>query len=57
MNKEQKTNLLMSEATKERLAKDIQTVLIGAVPVRGKVEPVRLYTVNGLQPKPAAAVA
>ena len=56
MNKEQKTNLLMSEATHERLAKDIQTVLIGAVPVRGKVEPVRLYTVKGLEPKPAAAV-
>ncbi len=55
MNKEQKTNLLMSEATQARLAKDIHTVLIGAVPVRGKVEPVKLYTVKGLEPKAAAA--
>jgi adenylate cyclase len=52
MNKEQHTNLLMSEETQKRLAHDVHTVLLGAVAVRGKVEPVKVYTVKGLEPEP-----
>jgi len=48
LNKEHKTNLLMSGATHEMLEGGIDTVYLGAVPVRGKTEPMKLYTVTSL---------
>ena len=48
LNKEHKTKLLMSGATCEMLEGVIDTVYLGAVPVRGKTEPMKLYTVASL---------
>ncbi len=48
LNKEQKTKLLLSEATREMSGAGIDTVYIGEVPVRGKTEPMKLYTVKSL---------
>ena len=45
LNKEHKTKLLMSGATCEMAGGAIDTVYLGAVPVRGKTEPMKLYTV------------
>ncbi len=48
LNKEQKTKLLLSEATREMSGAGIDTIYIGQVPVRGKTEPMKLYTVKSL---------
>ena len=48
LNKEQKTKLLLSEATREMSGPGIDTIYIGEVPVRGKTEPMKLYTVKSL---------
>jgi adenylate cyclase len=48
LNKENKTKLLMSGTTHEMLGGKIDTYYLGAVPVRGKTEPMKLYTVASL---------
>ena len=48
LNKENKTRLLMSEATEKRLGGAVKTRLLGSIPVRGKSAPVNLYTVTAL---------
>jgi len=48
LNKEHKTNLLLSGDTCEMLGGEVDTVYLGAVPVRGKTEPMKLYTVASL---------
>jgi adenylate cyclase len=48
LNKEHQTKLLMSGATCEMAGGVIDTVYLGAVPVRGKTEPMKLYTVASL---------
>jgi adenylate cyclase len=58
LNKEHHTKLLMSEATQEALHGEVDTTHLAAVPVRGKVAPINLYTVPALVPAadPAPAV-
>lgn len=46
LNKENKTSLLMSEATYNMLDGQVDVVLLGSVPVRGKAVPINLYTVK-----------
>lgn len=53
LNKEHKTNLLMSEATFEILQGAIDTMYLGTVSVRGKSIPMKLYTAATLIPKNA----
>jgi adenylate cyclase len=48
LNKEHKTKLLLSGSTNEMAGGAIDTVYLGAVPVRGKTEPMKLYTVASL---------
>jgi len=48
LNKENKTKLLMSGTTYEMLGGTIDTYYLGAVPVRGKTEPMKLFTVASL---------
>jgi adenylate cyclase len=48
LNKEQKTKMLLSAETLEMSGGRIDTVYIGEVPVRGKTEPMKLYTVKSL---------
>ena len=48
LNKEQKTKLLLSEATREMLGGGVATVQLGAVPVRGKAVPIAIHTVAAL---------
>jgi adenylate cyclase len=48
LNKEHRTKLLMSGSTHEMLGGAIDTVYLGAVPVRGKTEPMKLYTAASL---------
>ena len=48
LNKEHKTKLLLSGDTNEMLKGAIDTTYLGAVPVRGKTEPMKLYTVSSL---------
>jgi adenylate cyclase len=48
LNKEHKTKLLMSETTEQALRGLITTAELGAVAVRGKAAPIRLYTVKSL---------
>ena len=50
LNKEQHTCLLMTDATQRELGDEIDTVQLGAVPVRGKAVPIYLYTVASLVP-------
>lgn len=50
LNKEQHTCLIMSDATQRELGNEIETVELGAVPVRGKTAPIVLYTVASLVP-------
>jgi adenylate cyclase len=54
LNKEHKTKLLLSEATFEMIGGAIDTLYLGAVPVRGKTVPMKLYTVASLMPSDAA---
>ncbi|HEY3823597.1 MAG TPA: adenylate/guanylate cyclase domain-containing protein [Bryobacteraceae bacterium] len=48
LNKEHKTKLLLSGTTHEMAGGGIDTVYLGAIPVRGKTEPMKLYTVASL---------
>jgi adenylate cyclase len=48
LNKEHKTKMLLSGTTYEIAGGDIDTVYLGAVPVRGKTEPMKLYTLTSL---------
>jgi adenylate cyclase len=50
LNKEQKTKLLLSRETLEMSGAGIDTIYtyVGEVPVRGKTEPMKLYTVTSL---------
>ncbi|MEX2262569.1 MAG: adenylate/guanylate cyclase domain-containing protein [Bryobacteraceae bacterium] len=57
LNKEYKTQLLLSEATKSELKTDIETIFLGGVQVRGKTIPMNLYTVAGLYTAPLKEVA
>jgi adenylate cyclase len=57
LNKEHKTKLLLSEETFEMLGGSIDTIYLGAVPVRGKSVPMKLYTAASLMiEKPAQSV-
>jgi adenylate cyclase len=53
LNKEHHTKLLMSGATQSMLGNKIETVHLGEVPVRGKAQPIPLYTVASLVVKAA----
>ncbi len=59
LNKENKTSILISEATRELMADPSETLFLGTVPVRGKTEPMRLYTIASLYnpPKKEAVTA
>jgi adenylate cyclase len=48
LNKENKTKVLLSDSTLEIAGGGIDTFYLGAVPVRGKTEPMKLYTVTSL---------
>jgi adenylate cyclase len=48
LNKEQKTKMLLSEEALEMSGRRIDTVYVGEVAVRGKTEPMKLYTVKSL---------
>jgi adenylate cyclase len=48
LNKEAKTRLLMSEEAREMLGGDIDTLYLGAVPVKGKTEKMKLFSVRSL---------
>lgn len=48
LNKENKTKVLLSETTLEMTGGAVDTLYLGAVPVRGKTEPMKLYTVQSL---------
>ena len=48
LNKENKTKVLLSDATLEMTGGKIDTLYLGAVPVRGKTIPMKLYTVLSL---------
>ena len=48
LNKEQRTRLLMSSEAREMLGGQIDTIYLGSVPVKGKSEKMRLYTVTSL---------
>ena len=56
LNKEHHTKLLMSETTQIELKDKVETVHLAAVPVRGKKEPINLFTVASLVPTPEAVV-
>jgi adenylate cyclase len=57
LNKEHHTSLLMSEATNILMEGRVETVLLGAVNVRGQSRPIEIYTAAALVPKPAGAGA
>jgi len=48
LNKEHHTKLLMTGITRSMLGKEVETVHLGEVPVRGKALPIPLYTVASL---------
>jgi adenylate cyclase len=51
LNKEHHTKLLMTGVTQGMLGKNVETVHLGEVPVRGKAMPIPLYTVASLVAK------
>lgn len=53
LNKEHHTKLLMTGATQSMLGEKVETVHLGEVPVRGKAQPIPLYTVASLVAKVA----
>jgi adenylate cyclase len=53
LNKEMKTQLLLSQVTKDLAGDEVETVLLGAVPIRGKAVPLNVYTAAVLHAKPA----
>jgi len=52
LNKEHKTKLLLSDTTEKALGGGIETTHLGSVPVRGKTEPIHLFTVTELVAPP-----
>jgi len=48
LNKENKTKLLLSEETRVMTGPGIDTFYLGAVPVRGKTEPMKIHTIRSL---------
>jgi adenylate cyclase len=50
LNKDMHTRLLLSEETRAEIGGEIETILLGERSVRGKAEPVPLYTVASLVP-------
>ena len=56
LNKEYRSRILISEATRSRLTTSVQTRLIGEVTVKGRQQPVVVYEVTGL-PAEASAKA
>jgi adenylate cyclase len=48
LNKDQKTRLLMSEEANDMVRGEIDTIYLGAVPVKGKTEKMKLFTVTSL---------
>ncbi len=48
LNKEHHTKLLMTDATEGKLGRQVETLLLGQVPVRGKTQPIQLFTVKSL---------
>ena len=57
LNKEHKTSLLMSEATYILMEGRVETVLLGAVEVRGQSRPIEIYTAAALVANTAGAIA
>ncbi|HET8550394.1 MAG TPA: adenylate/guanylate cyclase domain-containing protein [Bryobacteraceae bacterium] len=55
LNKEHKTTLLMSQATRDLLNGEIATVCLGSVPVRGKTATFSIYTAGAVMPHASAA--
>src|SRR5580704_6320824 len=53
LNKEHHTKLLMTGATEGKLGSEVETVHLGQAPVRGKAQPIDLYTVASLMVKAA----
>jgi adenylate cyclase len=50
LNKEMKTQLILSEATWELLGGQFETAYLGEVPIRGKTVPLKVYTSAVLRP-------
>jgi adenylate cyclase len=48
LNKEKKTKLLISRATRMFLDEQLELTRLGAVPVRGQAEPIEIFTVSSL---------
>jgi len=42
---------LMTDATEGRLGNQVETLHLGQVPVRGKTQPIELFTVKSLVPE------
>jgi adenylate cyclase len=57
LNKEQHTQLLMTESTKNLLDEHIETVFLGAVGLRGQSRSMNVYTAAALSPTRAVNVA
>ena len=57
LNKEHKTKMLLSEATFEIIRGAIDTIYLGAVAVRGKSVPMKLYTAASLVSEDASKEA
>src|ERR1019366_9218157 len=57
LNKEHKTKMLLSEETHEIIGGAIDTVYLGAVPVRGKSVPMKLYTATSLMAEKSAQIS
>ena len=52
LNKENKTRMLLSGTTKAMTGDEFSLTKLGAVPVRGKTEPVEIFTVTSVYDKP-----
>ena len=46
LNKEYKTNIIIGETTKNKLEGKYEFIPLGTVPVKGRKEPITIYTVN-----------
>jgi adenylate cyclase len=53
LNKEHQTKLLMTDATESKLGSQVETLHLGQTPVRGKAQPIELFTVASLVAKAA----
>jgi adenylate cyclase len=54
LNKEMKTQLILSESTRELLNGQFETVYLGDVPIRGKTVPLGVHTAAALRAAPVA---